>query len=165
MIGDVRPVTGGRRLPEKPRPKPHAKFSREDDRAVLDEMMTGGPEPLEVETGEQLSFHRPHMTRKTLRQLRRGQFAIQEEIDLHGMTLFEAREALRDFIRQCHEMRLGCVRVIHGKGLGSGQKGPVLKAGINHWLRRWDEVAAFCSAQPKHGGTGAAYVLLTKNNN
>ena len=81
--------------------------------------------------------------------------------DAYDLTI-EARDALHDFIRECHALRLGCVRVIHGKGLGSGQKGPVLKAGVDGWLRRWDEVAAFCSAQPKHGGTGAAYVLLTK---
>lgn len=161
-IGDVRPVSGGRRLPEKPQPRPHAKFSRADDRAARDEMLTGGPEPHEMETGEELAFHRPQVTRKILRQLRRGNFSIQEEIDLHGMTLLEARGALHDFIRECHAMRLGCVRVIHGKGLGSGQRGPVLKAGVDGWLRRWDEVAAFCSAQPKDGGTGAAYVLLTK---
>jgi DNA-nicking Smr family endonuclease len=161
-IGDVRPVSGGRRLPDKPRPKPAARFSREDDRAVLDESMTAGPDMRDIETGEELLFSRPHVTRKVLRQLRRGNFAIQEEIDLHGMTADEARVALRDFICECHDLRLGCVRVVHGKGLGSGPKGPVLKAGVNRWLSRWDEVAAFVSALPIHGGTGAVYVLLNK---
>ncbi|MFQ5635715.1 MAG: Smr/MutS family protein [Gammaproteobacteria bacterium] len=159
-VGDVRPVTGGRRLPDRPRPSPDARFSREDDRAALEESLVGGPEPLEIETGEELIFHRPQVTRRALRKLRRGQFAIQEEIDLHGMTGDEARLALRDFIRECRDRRLVCVRVIHGKGLGSGPRGPVLKAGVNRWLSRWDEVAAFCSARPRHGGTGAIYVLL-----
>lgn len=162
MIGDVRPVSGGRRVPDKPQPKPHAKFSRDDDRAVLDESLNRGPDLLDIETGEELVFHRPYVTRKVLRQLRRGNYAIQEEIDLHGMTSVEARDALREFIRECHDLRLGCVRVIHGKGLGSGPKGPVLKAGVNQWLSKWDEVAAFCSARPHHGGTGAIYVLLSK---
>lgn len=161
-IGEVRPVAGGRRLPDKPRPKPAARFSRDDDRAVLDESMTAGPDLVEIETGEELLFHRSQVTRKVLRQLRRGNFAIQEEIDLHGMTGEEARVALRDFILECYDLRLGCVRVIHGKGLGSGPKGPVLKAGVNRWLSRWEEVAAFCSALPVHGGTGAVYVLLNK---
>jgi DNA-nicking Smr family endonuclease len=162
MIGDVQPISGGRRLPEKPRPKPHAKFSQQDDADVLDELLTGGPDPLDVEMGDELEFHRPHVTRKVRRQLRRGNYSIQAEIDLHGMTLFEARDALRAFIVECCDLRLGCVRVVHGKGLGSGHKGPVLKAGVNRWLRRWNEVVAFCSARPPDGGTGAVYVLLNK---
>lgn len=164
MIGDVQPIAGGRKLPDKPRPKPHAKFSRADDRAVLEESLQHEPDLVDVETGEELVFHRPNVTRRVLRQLRRGNFAIQDEIDLHGMTVDEARVALRDFISECHDRRLGCVRVVHGKGLGSGPRGPVLKAGVNRWLSRWDEVVAFCSAQVRHGGTGAVYVLLRNRN-
>ena len=160
MIGDVQPIRGGRRLPERPRPKPEARFSERDDADVLEEMFNGAPEPDDVEAGEVIEYHRPHVTRKVLRQLRRGNYAIQEEIDLHGMTLDQARSALRQFIRECHAMRLGCVRVVHGKGLGSGHRGPVLKSGVNRWLRRWDEVVAFCSARPRDGGHGAVYVLI-----
>ena len=159
-IGEVRPITGSRRVAEKSRPKPHAKFSRAREPTASDAPLTDELAPPDIEIGAELNFHRSQVTRKTLRQLRRGQIAIQEEIDLHGMTSQEARVALRDFITECHSRRLGCVRVIHGKGLGSGPRGPVLKAGVNHWLSQWDEIAAFCSAQPQHGGTGAVYVLL-----
>jgi len=159
-VGPVAPVSTRRSTQPRPQPKPHARFSQADDRAVLEESLTAEPDLAELETGEELLFARPNITRKVMRQLRRGQYAIQDEIDLHGMTLEEARTALHAFIGAATARRAHCVRVIHGKGLGSGPRGPVLKSGVNRWLRRWDSVAAFCSAQPQHGGTGAAYVLL-----
>jgi len=161
-IGDVRPVAGRRRVLDNPQPKPHAKFSRADERAVLDESLQLDFDPAEMESGDELLFSRPHITRGIMRKLRRGQFAIQGEIDLHGMTAEEAQRALYAFIEDAKAHRLGCVRVVHGKGLGSGPKGPVLKAGVNRWLTRWEAVAAFCSAQPQAGGTGAIYVLISK---
>jgi DNA-nicking Smr family endonuclease len=97
-----------------------------------------------------------------LRRLRRGQYAIRDEIDLHGMTQDEARAALGAFLAEAmlHDRR--CVRVIHGKGRGSGHRGPVLKSAVNRWLRRHAAVAAFCSARRNDGGTGALYVLLSR---
>lgn len=95
-----------------------------------------------------------------MRKLARGNFAVQAEIDLHGMTVSEARPALREFIIESLYRGHTCVRVVHGKGLGSGERGPVLKSGVNGWLRRWDEVLAFVSTRQAHGGTGAIYVLL-----
>ncbi len=92
--------------------------------------------------------------------LGRGQFAIAAEIDLHGLGRHAAHEALREFITEAAASGLGCVRVIHGKGRGSGQRGPILKHVVNHWLRRMDDVIAFASARPADGGTGAACVLL-----
>ncbi len=161
-IGEVRPVRARRRLSDAPRPKPHATFSRADERTVLEESLAHGPDRAEIETGEELVFHRPHVGRKVLRQLRRGKHRIEDEIDLHGLTGSEAEAVLHDFIRQSHAQGLRCVRVVHGKGRGSGPRGPVLKAGVNRWLTRWNEVAAFCSAQPRDGGTGAIYVLIQK---
>lgn len=161
-VGNVQPVRGGRRVPDRPRPKPDAKFSRQDDRDVLEESLQTDPDELGIQTGEHLHFQRPQVTRKVMRQLRRGNYTVEDEIDLHGMKEVEAQTALREFVHQGHAMRLGCVRVVHGKGLGSGPRGPVLKAGVNRWLSRWDEVLAFCSAQPRDGGTGAVYVLLKK---
>ncbi len=159
-VGPVAPVTSRRAAKRGPPPKPHARFSQADERAVLEESLTTDPDLADLETGEELLFARPNVTRKVMRQLRRGQFAIQDEIDLHGMTLDEARTALHEFIGAAIAHRAHCVRVVHGKGLRSGPRGPVLKSGVNRWLRRWDSVVAFCSAQPQHGGTGAAYVLL-----
>lgn len=167
-IGPVKPVPGRRGIQRPPQPKPKARFSRADEKTVLEESLSAGPDPAELETGEELLFARPDVTRKVMRQLRRGQYALQDEIDLHGMTLEEAQVALHEFIDNALARRAHCVRVVHGKGLGSGRRGPVIKNGVNRWLRRWDSVAAFCSAQPHHGGTGAAYVLLrklSKNNN
>jgi DNA-nicking Smr family endonuclease len=115
-----------------------------------------------METGEELIFQRPNVGRKVMRQLRRGNYSLQEEIDLHGLTADEAQVELHGFIKQCSIDGIRCVRVVHGKGLGSGPKGPVLKAGVNRWLTQWEEVAAFCSAQPRDGGTGAVYVLLSQ---
>ena len=159
-VGSVEPVTSRRNSQRPPQPKPHARFSQADDRAVLNESLSVDPDLAELETGEELLFARPEISRKVMRQLRRGQFAIQDEIDLHGMTRDEAHTALQSFISDALAHRMRCIRVVHGKGHRSGSRGPVLKNGVNQWLRRWDSIAAFCSAQPQHGGTGAAYVLL-----
>jgi len=161
-VGGVKPVKGRRQHLQPPKPKPHAKFSRADDEAVLAESLQDEPDTARIETGEQLLFHRPNVTRRVLRQLRRGNFAIQDEIDLHGLTAAEAKIELRRFVVDSSRDGLRCIRVVHGKGRGSGHKGPVLKAGVNRWLPRWEEVVAYCSAQPLHGGHGAVYVLLKK---
>jgi len=95
-----------------------------------------------------------------MRKLARGNYAVQAEIDLHGMTVLEAKPRLAEFIEECARSGHRCVRVVHGKGLGSGQRGPVLKASVNRWLRRWDHVLAFVSTRQVDGGTGAVYVLL-----
>ena len=164
-VGSVSPVSSRRTARRPPQPKPHARFSEADDRAVLEESLAAGPDPAELEIGDELIFARPDITRKVMRRLRRGQYAIQAEIDLHNMTLEEARTALKAFIAEALAHRAKCVRVIHGKGLGSGPRGPVIKNGVNRWLRRWDSVAAFCSTQPQHGGTGAVDILLNKHIN
>jgi DNA-nicking Smr family endonuclease len=97
---------------------------------------------------------------ETLRRLRRGQVAVEGEIDLHGLTRHATHDALRTFLGLALAQRLRCVRVIHGKGLRSGPGGPVLKHAVSDWLARIDSVAAFATAQPADGGTGALYVLL-----
>jgi len=159
-VGSVEPVTSRRGLQRPPQPKPHARSSQAGDQAVLKESLSADPDLAELEPGEELQFARPEISRKVMRQLRRGQYTIQDEIDLHGMTREEAHTALRIFISDALAHRMHCIRVVHGKGRGSGSRGPVLKNGVNQWLRRWDSIAAFCSAQPQHGGTGAAYILL-----
>jgi DNA-nicking Smr family endonuclease len=161
-VGTVRPVTNRRRPLETPAPKPHARFTQADQKAVLEESLVTGPDPAEMETGEELIFRRPMVPRKAMRQLRRGKYALQAEIDLHGLTAAEAQAELQVFIKDSFARRLTCVRVVHGKGLGSGARGPVLKAGVNRWLSQWQEVIAFCSAQRVDGGTGAVYVLLRR---
>lgn len=159
-------MNGVRRLPARdtavapPKPRAEARFARADQREVRSESLLPPADPALLDTGEELYFRRPGVREEVLRRLRRGCFAVAAEIDLHGLGRHAAHEALRDFITEAAASGLGCVRVIHGKGRGSGQRGPILKHVVNHWLRRMDDVIAFASARPADGGTGAAYVLL-----
>ena len=115
-----------------------------------------------IETGEELLFVRPGLRASTVRKLRRGQYATQAELDLHGLRVPDAHTLLKQFLRDCRLQDKRCVRIVHGKGLGSEGKIPVLKGKLNVWLRRHRDVLAFCSARPNDGGTGAVYVLLKK---
>jgi DNA-nicking Smr family endonuclease len=126
---------------------------------VLEESLASNPEA-ESDTGEDLSFRRTSIGLPVFRKLKRGEISVRDEIDLHGFTAVEARVALYEFLSDAGLAGMRCVRVIHGKGRGSGPRGPVLKHVVNHWLRRMDDVVAFASARPVDGGTGAVYVLL-----
>ena len=129
---------------------------------MLADLLAFDAHDLDVESGDELGYRRDGISESVLRRLRRGEYAIRDEIDLHGMTQDEARAALGAFLAEAllHDRR--CVRVIHGKGRGSGHRGPVLKSAVNRWLRRHAAVAAFCSARRNDGGTGALYVLLSR---
>lgn len=146
--------------PAPPRRRPRAAFRRADEALVLEESLRLDPADLDVESGEELRYRRDGVPESVLRRLRQGLYAITDEIDLHGMTQDEARQALGGFLAEAVLQRRRCVRVIHGKGRGSGQRGPVLKSAVNRWLRNHGDVRAFCSARRNDGGTGAAYVLL-----
>ena len=161
LMRDARPLKAEERAPtEKRRPRPVARFTRDDEARVLEESLDADIESMEADNHVSLRFHRPHVGRRTLRKLSRGRYAVQAELDLHGMTLAEAEPRLRDFVEYSIQRGHLCVRIIHGKGRGSGQRGPVLKMAVNRWLRRWDRVLAFVSARQADGGTGAVYVLL-----
>ena len=163
LMGDAIPVTPDLRAPRyKPKPPPRARFRRQDESDVLLESLEGDIEEIETGAGEALRFHRPSVGRRTMRKLARGNFSVQGEVDLHGMTVPQAKAALRAFISDAVARQHTCVRVVHGKGLGSGDRGPVLKGQVNNWLRRWNEVLAFVTTRQVHGGTGAVYVLLRK---
>ena len=160
---DTKPIREDARVPlTRPKPAPKARFSRADDAEVLAESLDDDIDTIEHGHGGALRFHRPHVGRRTLRKLARGGYSVQAEIDLHGMTLAEAKPRLRDFIDYSAERGHLCVRVVHGKGLGSGDRGPVLKNAVNAWLRKWEPVLAFVSTRQVHGGTGAVYVLLQR---
>jgi DNA-nicking Smr family endonuclease len=148
-------------VPEpKKKPAPKARFTRADERKALRESLEDDIDTIESANAENMRFHRQHVGARTMRKLARGKYAVQAEIDLHGMTVAEARPRLADFIDYSVKQNLLCVRIVHGKGLGSGQRGPVLKNSVNRWLRKWDSVLAFVSARQVDGGTGAVYVLL-----
>lgn len=155
---DVRPAKPSDRIAvSSPRPAARATQSRAAVTEMLRESLDGPDD-----SGEDLALRRSSVPETVLRNLRRGRFSIEDEYDLHGLTRTEARAALREFVVDCSERGLGCVRIIHGKGTRSGPRGPVLKQLVHHWLARWDEVLAFASAQPRHGGSGAVYVLLRR---
>jgi DNA-nicking Smr family endonuclease len=160
-VRDVRPL-GARTPPRQPaRPRPRARFARADRAAVLRESLdTSAPDPA-LAGGEELVYRRPHVQPAVLRRLRRGEYHVQREIDLHGLSAAEARQALRGFLVEALERHVRCVRIIHGKGLRSGTRGPVLKSAVSGLLRRTGAVLAYVSARPADGGTGAVYVLLS----
>jgi DNA-nicking Smr family endonuclease len=146
------------------RPAPHAPDARSrarDDAAVLVESVS---DEIDVErlldTDDELSYRRAGIGLDVLRKLRRGEWVIQSEIDLHGLRVDEARAALGSFLREVVKRGTRCVRVVHGKGLGSKDRTPVLKNKVRGWLMQRDEVIAFCQARGAEGGAGALVVLL-----
>ena len=142
-------------------PKPEPVHTRRDQQAVLQEMLSGEL-PAGVAYAEEAYYQRPGVQRSVMRKLRRGQFAVQAELDLHGMTVAEAKAALVAFLQRCVGSRVCCVRVVHGKGHRSPGREPVLKPKVAHWLTQVEDVAAYVSARPVDGGTGALYVLLMR---
>ena len=163
-LADAKPLRATRRAEEVIRkPAPRARFARADEMAALRESLEAEIDDTESHGGESLRFHRASVGKRTMRKLSRGSFSVQAEIDLHGMTVAEAKPRLAEFIANCARDGKLCVRVVHGKGLGSGNRGPVLKQKVNRWLRQWDTVLAFVSTRQVHGGTGAVYVLLRQS--
>jgi DNA-nicking Smr family endonuclease len=116
-----------------------------------------------LDTDDALSFTRPGMGPDVLRKLRRGGWSVQGQVDLHGLRREDARDTLSQFIRDAHKTGWRCVRVVHGKGLGSPGKAPVLKGRVHSWLVQKKEVLAFAQARPADGGAGALMVLLAQS--
>ena len=155
---DVKPIGGPRRVSLRgPSPKPVARQRHLDELAALEESL--GPLTPEdaLDTGEELVYVREGLSRQVLRKLRRGHWAIQGVLDLHGMTREEAVPAVAEFLRHCRAHGKRCVRIVHGKGLG------ILKAKLRKWLPKREEVLAFCQAPAREGGSGALLVLLSKS--
>ena len=157
--GDVRVIEDDRTPAHRHRPKPRPKSGAGNSTPDASGEKPANSIRASERDGEQL-FARPGLQQKQLKRLRRGQIPIAAEADLHGTRIHEARVLLEEFLRDCRADGLRCVRVIHGKGLGSRDGHAVLKWEVDRWLRGHDAVMAFCSAQPRDGGTGAVYVLL-----
>jgi len=160
-VRGVRPLGSREPPPRPPRPRPRARFTRADRAAVLRESLEAAAADPAAMGGEELAFHRPQVQPAVVRKLRRGEYRVEREIDLHGLTVLEAKKDLRIFLIHALEQNVQCVRVVHGKGLRSGPRGPVLKATVNAVLRRTGAVLAFVSARQADGGSGALYVLLS----
>ena len=143
------------------RPAPIPKLRQQDEASVLRESLSDefDVESL-LETDESLSFRRPEVGQDVTRKLRRGVWAVQGHLDLHGLRTDEARERVGAFLREAQTKGWRCVRVVHGKGLGSPGKLPVLKDKVRRWLVQSDRVLAFVQARGDDGGAGALVVLL-----
>jgi DNA-nicking Smr family endonuclease len=162
QVANVTPLPGrGKAEIERPRPRPVPAQRLLDDQAALrDSLSDNIPWDSGSETGEELAFQRNGISSLTLRRLRRGHWIIQDELDLHGLTTAEARVLMVEFLNHCVHKGLRCVRIIHGKGLRSKNREPVLKQKVANWLMQRDEILAFCQARRTEGGSGAVVVLL-----
>ncbi|HTT07368.1 MAG TPA: Smr/MutS family protein [Gammaproteobacteria bacterium] len=161
-MSKVRRLKSDRVAPERPKRAPVPEQRLRDEQEVLREMAQGLYDSSEIETGDELLFVRPGIQHSLTRKLRRGQLSIEGELDLHGQTVAEAKESLVAFLSKAQDRGWRCVRIVHGKGLRSQGRMPVLKGKVNHWLQQLDAVLAFSSTRPADGGTGAVYVLLKR---
>ena len=160
---DVKPIAPRPRvLPEKRKPPARAAFTAADRKRVLVESLEGFGESEVKDSGDEIAFRRDGVQTSVLRKLKRGEYRIEAVCDLHGLRVDEARHALREFLAESLARSLRCVRVIHGKGHGSGPRGPVIKSAVNMILRKTGPVLAFTSARRVDGGTGAINVLLSQ---
>jgi len=159
-IGPVREIRSDASPPSTPRPEPRAHMLEADEAAVPAELLDLAFDPALMEVGEELSYLRDGYPPRLLRQLKRGQFSIQDELDLHQMNATAAQSSIASFLAEARQHGLRCLRIVHGKGLRSKAAGPVLKVLTDRLLRRRDDVVAFASARPAQGGTGAVIVLL-----
>jgi DNA-nicking Smr family endonuclease len=163
-IGHVRPLAREHEaLPAGPRPVPEPEQSRLDEARVRDELLTHAIDHGAIELGDEIMYLKQGQPSRLLQKLRRGQFSVRAEIDLHEMSVAVAREAIRQFLDDCRRHDELCVRIVHGKGLRSKAQGPVLKQMPHALLRRRADVLAFTSARPAQGGTGAVVVLLQRD--
>jgi DNA-nicking Smr family endonuclease len=164
-VAGVTPITPHGRFLAPSAPPPPLPLSRlRDEREVIYESLH---DPIRwdeaTENGDELSFVRPGLSRQILKRLRRGEWVTQAELDLHGLTRIAAKAELAEFLFECKRRGIRCIRIIHGKGLGSKNREPILKLHVRHWLMQRDEIMAFVQARPMDGGSGAVMVLLKSN--
>jgi DNA-nicking Smr family endonuclease len=158
---DVKPITPRARiLAVKRKPPAKARFTAADRAMVLVESLQGFADGEITDSGDEISFRRAGVQNVVLRKLKRGEYRVEEICDLHGLRVDEAKAAVREFLAEALAHNLRCVRIIHGKGMGSGPRGPVIKTAVNLILRKTAPVLAFTSARRVDGGTGAINVLL-----
>ena len=143
----------------KPTPIPQ-QFIRDEKQALRDSLSDGYIPAYELESGEELLYLREGQSPSVLSKLRRGHWVIQANLDLHGLISDEARIQVGEFLAGCKKRGIRCVRIVHGKGLGSRNREPILKHKVRNWLIQKDEVIAYAQARATDGGSGAVIVLL-----
>ncbi|CAN7738852.1 Smr/MutS family protein [Pseudorhodoferax sp. LjRoot39] len=148
-----------RLVPEQPAPIP-VQQQLDEHRVLLESLSDEFDATTLLDVDDAMSFRRPGIGTDVTRRLRKGEWSLQRELDLHGLRRADAREALSAFIRDAHRQGLRCLRVVHGKGLGSPGRVPVLKSKVQAWLIQKQEVLAFVQARADEGGAGALVVLL-----
>lgn len=161
-VGKLDPIKQHKVHHEKPRPNGKRLQRQRDEQEVLANLFSDQYLAEEVQAGDVLSYCTPGLQKNILRKLRRGDYRREAELDLHGMTAELARQALHELLLEADQEGWRCIKIVHGKGLRSSNRGPVLKSRVNTWLRRSAQVLAFCSAPPIDGGTGVVYVLLRR---
>ena len=161
-VGFVKPITVNPRVSLKNEPTPPIATQQiKDDQSALRESLSDEFDVASLlDTDDALSFRRPGIGTDITKKLRKGDWSVQAQVDLHGLRREEAREHLSAFLKESIKSGLRCIRVIHGKGLGSPGKTPVLKAKVQSWLVQKEEILAFVQAKPTQGGAGALIVLL-----
>lgn len=160
-VKGTRPIKTNRLVPPVKKPKPLPRQLLKDERQALADSLSDHFFPAhELESGEELLYLRDGQSPVILSKLRRGHWVVQASIDLHGLIADEARLFVSEFISDCKKRNIRCVRIVHGKGLGSRNREPVLKHKLRHWLMQKDEVIAYAQAKPNDGGGGAVIVLL-----
>ncbi len=166
VVGDTRPLRPTNRIElQVPTPLPHPVKREADERSALTESLLTPPSFEDrLEMGDEAAFLRPGLPRRVLTDLRRGRWVLQGQIDLHGFNRDEARAALAIFLRDSLQQGRRCIRVIHGKGLGSPGRISILKQLSRAWLAQREEILAFCQAGPREGGEGALLVLMRAQN-
>lgn len=160
-VKGARPIKTDRVLPPIKKPKPYPnQLWRDERQALVDSLSDHYIPAYELESGEELLYLRDGQSPVILSKLRRGFWVVQASIDLHGLIADEARLYVSAFIADCKKRGIRCVRIVHGKGLGSKNREPVLKHKLRGWLMQKDEVIAYAQAKANDGGSGAVIVLL-----
>lgn len=160
LMGGVKKMPQDKITPYRPKVEPIPMQRLADDENVMHELLAADDESTSLESGDELTYLRTGYPPKLLKRLRRGEFAIQDELDLHGYFAQEAKPAVHAFINEAAASDVSAIRIVHGKGLHSKHKKPVLKNLILGWLRKNQHVLAVCSTPANDGSTGAIYVLI-----
>lgn len=160
----VKPLKQDKITPYRKALDPTPRQRQLDEQRVIEELLEESDESASYESGDELKFLRSGFSPRLLKKLRRGDYAIQDELDLHGLTSTEAKPETHGFINACARDNVRAVRIVHGKGRNSAGRKPVLKNMLVGWLSKNQHVIAVVSTPANDGGTGAVYVLINKSN-